>query len=165
MISNKVAKRNFEIADDLQMQQLGASLCRAVIAPCQINLSGNLGAGKTTFTRGFICATAYEGLVKSPTYTLIEPYVLADFHLYHIDLYRLSDPEELEFLGIREMFEDDSILIVEWPELGRGVLPVPDIELNIEYAGEARVVGMSSVSDKGGEILSRIVLSESLLRS
>ncbi len=156
MTHNKLITKNFQIANEQQMQQLGASLCQVISAPCRINLKGNLGAGKTTFTRGFVRATGYEGMVKSPTYTLIEPYALSNFHLYHIDLYRLSDPEELEFLGIREMLEEDSVLIAEWPELGKGVLPAPDLELHIEYRGEGRAVGMSSVSNKGREVLTRI---------
>ncbi|VAW73331.1 tRNA threonylcarbamoyladenosine biosynthesis protein TsaE [hydrothermal vent metagenome] len=156
MANNKVLSKSFQIANEQQMQQLGASLCQVISAPCRLNLSGDLGAGKTTFTRGFIRATGYKGMVKSPTYTLVEPYALSNFHLYHIDLYRLSDPEELEFLGVREMLEEDSILIAEWPELGKGVLPDPDLALRIEYKGEERAVGMSSVSNKGREMLMRI---------
>jgi len=160
MKSKAISKSIFNIANEHQMQQLGASLSLAITAPCRVNLMGNLGAGKTTFARGFVRATGFEGLVKSPTYTLVEPYELPKYYLYHIDLYRLSDPEELEFLGLREMLELDSVLLVEWPEKGKGVLPAPDIEIEIKYAGEGRVVGMSPVSDKGREVLSNLEFQE-----
>lgn len=123
-----------------------------------IFLDGDLGAGKTTLVRGFLEGRGYTGRVKSPTYTLIEPYELADGRLYHLDLYRLGHPEELEYLGLREMLEEEAVLLVEWPERGEGWLPEPDLRVSLQYAAEgaARTVVLEPCSPLGEGVVSRL---------
>ena len=122
------------------MEQVGAALARVCPAGMCIYLYGDLGAGKTTLTRGFLRELGYKAAVKSPTYTLVENYDFADKTIYHFDLYRLKDAEELAFMGIREYFRKNSICLLEWPDQGCGMLPAADITCYIERQAEARTV-------------------------
>ncbi|MDO5651847.1 MAG: tRNA (adenosine(37)-N6)-threonylcarbamoyltransferase complex ATPase subunit type 1 TsaE [Moraxella sp.] len=108
-------------------------------------LLGDLGAGKTTFTRYFLQALGHTGAVKSPTYTLVEPYKVGDKPIYHADLYRLNDPEELDFIGFFEYFDEvNALVIIEWASRAESLLPPADILLDIQKQGETRLVEIQS---------------------
>ena len=129
-------------------EQLGAELFKSVPSKCLIFLQGDLGAGKTTMVRGFLRAAGYSGTVKSPTYTLVEEYVIGGRKIFHFDLYRVVDPEELEWIGIRDYFDQDSVCFIEWPDKGKGFLPNPDIIITLKPQGLARSVNIEYVSEK-----------------
>ncbi len=141
------------IPTEQAQEALGATLAGLVPAACVIYLEGNLGTGKTTLARGFLRGLGHQGAVKSPTYTLVEPYELEGRNCYHFDLYRLGHPEELEYLGVRDLLESDAILLVEWPEKGQGELPEADLILHLEYLDEGRAVEMEGRTEAGKALL------------
>ncbi|WP_028869002.1 tRNA (adenosine(37)-N6)-threonylcarbamoyltransferase complex ATPase subunit type 1 TsaE [Psychromonas arctica] len=145
-----------KLQDADQTVLFGKRLSQACELATCIYLHGDLGAGKTTLTRGFIQGLGHQGNVKSPTYTLVEPYELADWQVYHFDLYRLSDPEELEFMGIRDYFGDSSHCLVEWPERGIGFLPPPDLDLTLVYIDDQREVTLQANTEIGLRVLKNL---------
>lgn len=128
----------YRIDSGSRMECFGAALARRVESGCVIFLTGDLGAGKTTLVRGFLRALGHEGVVTSPTFTLLEVYQPGVLQVVHIDLYRLEDPAELEPLAIRDYLGEQSVLLVEWADRARDSLPGPDCEVHIGIAGHDR---------------------------
>lgn len=126
------------LADEDATLALGADLARRLKPGACVYLRGDLGAGKTTLVRGLLQALGHRGAVKSPTYTLVEPYETGGVPIYHFDLYRLGDPEELEMIGIRDYFDGRALCLLEWPERGRGMIPAPDLTVTLAVEGRGR---------------------------
>jgi len=142
-----------EVAD---MEALGASMAAKLGKVRLIYVHGPLGAGKTTLVRGMLRALGHVGAVKSPTFTLVEPYDLRGFSIYHFDLYRLNDPEELEFLGMRDYLHGEGVCVVEWAERAHGVLPPPDIDVMIQATEKGRMVRITAQTDSGKALLNAL---------
>jgi tRNA threonylcarbamoyladenosine biosynthesis protein TsaE len=136
---------------------LGRLLAPALDAAGAIFLSGGLGAGKTTLCRGLLRGLGYDGAVKSPTFTLVEPYELERGSVYHFDLYRLAHPDELDYLGAEDYFAAEALCLIEWPERGAGFLPTPDLELTLTVTSEAsRQVQLRAQTLKGERAMARL---------
>ena len=145
------------------LEDFAAQLAGHAVAGLVVFLRGSLGAGKTTFARGFLRGLGYEGVVKSPTYTLVEPYSCEPgLACYHFDLYRLADPEELEFTGARDYFSNASICLIEWPEKAAGFLPEPDIDCTLEHHPRGRKIALTACSARGEHLLVQEQPDESL---
>jgi tRNA threonylcarbamoyladenosine biosynthesis protein TsaE len=139
------------------MLGIGARLAPSLLPGLVVYLEGELGMGKTTLIRGIIQALGHRGAVKSPTYTLVEPYRLGALQVFHFDLYRLGDPEELEFMGIRDYFGEQALCLVEWPGRGAGVLPAADLVINIEPDGAGRRLLLRAGSVSGDTVLASVM--------
>jgi tRNA threonylcarbamoyladenosine biosynthesis protein TsaE len=144
-----------QLPDAAATEALGARLAQSLV-PAIVYLQGDLGTGKTTLTRGLLRGLGHAGRVRSPTYTLVEPYRFAGGVIYHLDLYRLADPEELEWLGLRDMLAEHALLLVEWPERGAGVLPPADLIITLEYSGSGRRVTLDAASAAGEQLLENV---------
>jgi len=144
------------VASEQAMEQLGGELARHLVSGTRVYLNGPLGAGKTTLVRGMLRRLGYGDAVKSPTFTLIEPYQLGGRTIYHFDLYRLQDAEELEFVGARDYLAGESICIIEWAEKAEGFLPCPDVDVRIRRSDSERTVEIAAGSDRGAAVLKEL---------
>ncbi|MDS4030563.1 MAG: tRNA (adenosine(37)-N6)-threonylcarbamoyltransferase complex ATPase subunit type 1 TsaE [Candidatus Contendobacter sp.] len=144
---------NFMLNSATATERLGARLAEVLKPGGVVYLRGELGAGKTTLARGLLRSLGHRGAVKSPTYTLVEPYQLDGWRLFHWDLYRLTDPGELEFLGLRDQLDGEAVLLIEWPERGRGELPAADLEVTLDYVSEGRGCRLEARSPAGQALL------------
>lgn len=138
------------------MEALGAAIARCAPGGFTLLLSGQLAAGKTTLARGFVRALGHAGAVKSPTFTLVESYDIADRRIHHFDLYRITDPEELDYIGLDDYFDGSALCLVEWPERGAGSLPVADLELRFSVVPTGRQVDATATTVAGEKLLDEI---------
>jgi len=145
-----------------QMRAIGAAFAAALSsvadAAVVFAIRGELGAGKTTLVGGLLNALGLRGPARSPTYTLIEPYELAERSVYHLDLYRLVDPSEVEGLGVRDLLAANAVLLIEWPEKGGAFMPAADIALAIDYAGTGRQLRVSPHSQVGRRLMGALAV-------
>lgn len=142
--------------DEARQVSLGECLGRVLEGRGRVYLEGELGAGKTTLARGVLRAYGHLGAVKSPTYTLVEPYALDDVQVHHFDLYRLGDPEELEFIGGRDLMAADTLCLIEWPCRGAGWLPEPDLRVSLSLAEVGREARLDAFTERGRQLLARL---------
>jgi tRNA threonylcarbamoyladenosine biosynthesis protein TsaE len=140
------------LADDGATRDLGGALAKLVAPGMTLYLSGELGAGKTTLARGLIHGLGYEGRVKSPTYSLVELYVVSGLNLYHFDFYRFTEARELRDAGLGEYFNEASLCLVEWPERARELLPAPDLAITLEIDDAGDKAAVLQADDAGGRI-------------
>lgn len=146
-------KLSRELGDEDALLCFGQTLAGCLSPGVVIELRGELGAGKTTLSRAIIQSFGHEGAVKSPTYTLVEPYEHLQPPVYHFDLYRIADPGELNFLGVDLYFNERSICLIEWPERAAGSLPPADLVVTLEYATPGRTIGLRALSKRGEVVL------------
>lgn len=147
---------DYVLADEQATLATGRQLAAVCLAPCVIFLQGPLGAGKTTLVRGILHELGVIGSVKSPTFTLVEPYQLSNFSVFHFDLYRLDDPDELEYIGLRDYFTHDSICLIEWPEKGQPNLPQPDLTCALAVQSAGRSLKLYANSAVGETLLRKL---------
>lgn len=143
------------LADENATLDCAHRLAHVIVAGTVIYLHGDLGAGKTTLVRGVLQALGYTGRVKSPTYTLLEPYQVKDWQLRHFDLYRMNSPQEWESAGFNDEVDGTNIFLIEWPGQATGQLPCADIEVTFEILNEGRTLTLRALSPKGVGCLKR----------
>ena len=148
------------LADEAATIAFGQRLAKAINSKGLLTLSGNLGSGKTTLSRGLIQSYGHSGAVKSPTYTLVEPYEIGEKRIYHFDLYRMEDPEELEFIGLWDYLTQEALIIIEWPEKAFGVLPPADLAIQLEQQEKGRKITCSSNTSLGEAVLEKLAAAD-----
>jgi tRNA threonylcarbamoyladenosine biosynthesis protein TsaE len=159
-----VQSAEFALADERATARLGEALARAVESNAPaiartglvVALAGDLGTGKTSVVRAMLRALGVTGTVRSPTFTLVEPYVVSSLNFYHFDFYRLADPEEFSFAGFRDMFGPASVCLIEWPDKAAGSLPQADLRIALRVAGEGRHASVAAATELGAACLERI---------
>jgi tRNA threonylcarbamoyladenosine biosynthesis protein TsaE len=144
------------VPDEAAVAVIAQGFAAAVETPSVIYLEGDLGAGKTTFARAYVHALGFEGYVKSPTYGLLEVYEAGGQQVLHLDLYRIEDPEELEFLSLRDLFGEHSVLLVEWPDRGGALLPAPDLVLTFAERGDSRYISCEAQTERGARLARKL---------
>jgi tRNA threonylcarbamoyladenosine biosynthesis protein TsaE len=149
-------QRSLFLPDEAATLALGNRLAQVLEPGLFVALSGDLGSGKTTLTRGILRGLGYHGKVKSPTYTLVELYNLFKLDLYHFDFYRFNDPQEWLDAGFRDHFEPRNICLVEWPERAGDLLPVPDLKISLSMEGDGRRIRIAGETEHGKRCLNRL---------
>ena len=143
--------------DEEHLQVFANQFASVLQVPLVIWLEGDLGAGKTAFARALIHSLGYEGRVKSPTYGLLEQYQLPALQVLHLDLYRINDPGELEFLGLEDLMDEHSIVLIEWPDRGGAFLPQADFIFSFAYADQGRSLHWHAQTEQAKTIISRFI--------
>lgn len=146
----------WHLEGEQKTERLGARLAKAALPGLVIYLQGELGTGKTTLVRGFLRCLGHQGKVRSPTYTLVEPYRFGNAMVYHLDLYRLADPAELDAIGVRDYFDGKAIMLIEWPERGGSELAPPDLRVRLSYSPGGRDAALQAVTRRGLETLQQL---------
>jgi tRNA threonylcarbamoyladenosine biosynthesis protein TsaE len=149
-------EQQWTLPDEEATRAFGARVAQALDDGLVVYLQGELGAGKTSFARALLTAMGVGERVKSPTYSLVEGYQVAGRPAWHLDLYRIADPGELEWLGLDALSDPTAVVLVEWPERGQGALPAPDVELNLGYDGLGRQARLQSKTPRGERLLARL---------
>ncbi len=150
---------NLRLQDESATLAFGGQLAKYLPQKGLIFLYGDLGAGKTTLVRGILQSLGHQGSTKSPTYTLVEPYQIGEQMIYHFDLYRLSDAEELEYMGMRDYLDEEALCFIEWPQKGVGFLPKADLSIHLAYKAQERMIQLEAATPEWQNRLTR--LSES----
>jgi len=156
VIGQSLAAVRLEVADEVETMALGRRVSKFIKPGLVVTLQGDLGAGKTTLSRGILQGLGHIGNVKSPTYTLVESYELELGSVYHFDLYRMVDAEELEYMGFADYLSDAALCLIEWPERGEGFLPLADVSISIDQSGQGRCVTLRAQSMAGLDLVQQL---------
>lgn len=156
MLIEPIEIKSKHVLHEQDMLMLGAAIGLGLQPNLIIYLWGDLGAGKTTLTRGMLRGLGFHDKVKSPTYTIVEPYHINELDIYHFDLYRITHPSECDDMGMRDYFTANTICIVEWPQNAKGNLPQSDIDCRIEFLQDARTVTLIANTELGKAVLQKL---------